>query len=91
MVLGINYGSYLKRQGVRKIDKSKHYKKQSALKGSVREVRGQIIRALTSAPSDESSLRLQLKADERFPVALAGLLRDGLVIQHPDGRLLLAP
>ena len=87
----MDYGSYLKRQGVGKIDKSKHYKKQSALKGSVREVRGQIIRALTSAPSDESSLRLQLKADERFPVALAGLLRDGLVIQHPDGRLLLAP
>lgn len=86
----MDYGSYLKRQGVGKIDKSKHYKKQSALKGSVREVRGQIIRALTSAPSDESSLRLQLKADERFPVALAGLLRDGLVLQHPDGRLLLA-
>ncbi len=86
----MDYGSYLKRQGVGKIDKSKHYKKQTALKGSVREVRGAIIKALTGAPYNEADLKDCLAADERFAVALAGLLHDGLISKHPDGTLHLA-
>ena len=75
----MDYGSYLKRQGAGRNDKSKHYKKQSALKGSVREVRGQIIRTLTGQDMTEGELRQVLAADERFETALAGLTRDGLV------------
>lgn len=82
----MDYGSYLKRQGVGRNDKSRHYKKQSALKGSVREVRGQIIRELTDTDMSEGELRQVLHADERFDGALTGLTRDGLV-QETAGQL----
>ena len=79
-------GSCLKAQGVRNISQSRHYKKQSPLKGSIREVRGQIIKLLSGADYREADLRRQLATDERFEVALAGLLKDGLVARS-DGRL----
>lgn len=75
----MDYGSYLKRQGAGRNDKSKHYKKQATLKGSVREVRGQIIRELTGTDMSLAELRQTISADERFPQALAGLTRDGLI------------
>lgn len=75
----MDYGSYLKKQGVGHIDKSAHYKKQSILKGSLREVRGQIIRTLTTGDMDEIELRAATDADERFGPALSSLIKDGLV------------
>jgi A/G-specific adenine glycosylase len=80
----MDYGSYLKRQGVGRNDKSHHYKKQSALKGSVREVRGAIIKVLTLSDTTEAVLRQATFNDERFEIALAGLLRDGLIVQTND-------
>lgn len=85
----MDYGAYLKRQGAGRNDKSKHYKKQSALKGSVREVRGQIIKELSGGDLPEAELRKVLNADERFESALTGLQRDGL-IQETGGTLHLA-
>lgn len=82
----MDYGSYLKRQGAGRIDKSRHYKKQPALKGSVREVRGQIVKALAGGDMRERELRHHLQADERFERALEGLQRDGL-ISETDGQL----
>ena len=75
----MDYGSFLKRQGVGRNNKSHHYKKQSALRGSVREVRGQIIKELSGGDKDLVALKAAIAADERFPVALEGLIRDGLV------------
>ncbi len=75
----MDYGSYLKRNGAGRNDKSKHYKKQSALKGSIREVRGQIIKQLAALDMTDVELRKAIAADERFDTALTGLLRDGLV------------
>jgi len=75
----MDYGSYLKAQGVRNTRQSKHYARQSPLAGSVREVRGQIVRELTVADMTETALRRYLAADERFVPALTGLIRDGLV------------
>ncbi len=77
----MDYGSYLKRQGVGRNDKSHHYKKQSALKGSVREVRGAILRVLASESLDETGLRRATFNDERFEPALQGVIRDGLVLE----------
>lgn len=82
----MDYGSYLKKQGVGRNDKSRHYRKQSALKGSIREVRGQIIRELTAQDMELKALRQAVQADERFSEALAGLSRDGL-INETDGQL----
>lgn len=75
----MDYGSYLKRQGIGQNNKSRHYKKQSPLKGSVREVRGQILKFLTTTDSDESTLRKELIADERFEPALVSLEKEGLI------------
>lgn len=75
----MDYGSYLKKQGSAQLNKSSHYKKQSALEGSTRQVRGQIIRALTKSNMSESDLRDEVIADERFERALAGVIKDGLV------------
>lgn len=75
----MDYGSYLKRQGIGQNNKSKHYKKQSPLKGSVREVRGQILKLLTTSDYDEQELRAELAADERFEPALLSLEKEGLI------------
>jgi A/G-specific adenine glycosylase len=75
----MDYGSYLKRQGIGQNNKSRHYKKQSPLKGSVREVRGQILKLLTAADFNEREIRAELKADERFEPALVSLEKEGLI------------
>lgn len=72
-------GTHLKKQGLGTITQSSHYRKQSPLKGSIREVRGQIIKALTIESMSEDSLKARLLADERFSPALTALLREGLV------------
>ena len=85
----MDYGSYLKRQGVGAIDKSAHYKKQAPLKGSLREVRGMIVRALALGHHEIETLRQDLPQDERFERALADLKTEGLVQQ--TGSLLHLP
>lgn len=82
----MDYGSHLKRNGVGLNAVSKHYKKQSPLKGSVREVRGQILKALAEKDFVREALADELSADERFESALAGLVKDGLV-QETNGSL----
>ncbi len=75
----MDYGSWLKSQGVRNIAQSRHYKKQSPLKGSVREVRGQIIALLSEGGMSKSDVAQRVRADARFELALEGLEHDGLV------------
>ncbi len=82
----MDYGSFLKKQGVGRIDKSSHYKKQGPLKGSLREVRGLILKALAVKQYAEGDLRAQLPDDDRFDSALEALQNEGLVSQT-DGRL----
>lgn len=77
----MDYGTWLKASGVRNIAQSHHYRKQPPLKGSVREIRGQIVALLAGGELSETSLRQALPHDERYAVALAGLIRDGLVTQ----------
>lgn len=85
----MDYGTSLKQTGGGRLDKSHHYKKQSPLKGSVREVRGQILKALATQSYSEDALRKLLAADDRFVLALEGLQKDGLVSQT-DGQLHLS-
>lgn len=80
----MDYGAYLKKNRVRNVARSKHYKKQSALKGSVREVRGQIIRSLLAVEKTVDNLQKELGSSERFQLALRGLRRDGLVQQKGE-------
>jgi A/G-specific adenine glycosylase len=80
----MDYGSYLKKQGAGRIDKSSHYKKQTPLKGSVREVRGLILKALAKKDYDLAQLRAELPADERFNASVKALIKEGFVTQIGD-------
>jgi A/G-specific adenine glycosylase len=75
----MDYGAFLKKEGAGQIDRSKHYKKQSPLKGSVREVRGLILKILASEDLTEEALSRQLPKDERLRRALDDLVKEGLV------------
>lgn len=78
----MDYGSWLKQTKGRAMNRqSLHYKKQSQFEGSIREVRGQIIRMLGEADQTLLDLRQSTQPDERFTPALEGLMRDGLVVK----------
>lgn len=79
----MDYGSWLKKQGIRP-SRSKQYVKQSPLKGSVREVRGQIVAILTRGDTTLSALSGNYKDDPRFERAMQGLAADGLVTVRDD-------
>lgn len=80
----MDYGSYLKKNGAGLLDKSRHYKKQPPLKGSIREVRGLILKQLAAQDMSREALAHAVSADERFDSALSGLLGDGLVTVTGD-------
>jgi len=61
---------------------SQRYKKQSSFEGSVRQVRGLIIRSLTSGEVMIGTLKKQLGSDRRFDEALEGLIIDKLVTRR---------
>lgn len=85
----MDYGTWLKKSGVRNISLSRHYRKQSPLAGSVREVRGQIIRTLTRRPETIGSLQALFDtADGRFEQAYVQLEAEGF-IQTADGNVSL--
>jgi A/G-specific adenine glycosylase len=77
----MDYGASLKRSGAARLKQSKHYKKQSPLKGSVREVRGEIIRLLASKDYQLEEIEKRFEGDQRLQPALRGLIDDGLVQQ----------
>lgn len=76
----MDYGAYLPKITRKNPNtQSKHYTKQSAFKGSLRELRGKIIRALTEKPSTLSALRRMCDNDIRIQAALDVLIKDKLV------------
>lgn len=77
----MDYGSWLKVNGAQNIDRSKHYKKQPKLDGSMRQMRGEIIRRLAT---DQVNWREDIEHDERFAPALQGLLDEGLIESDAD-------
>lgn len=76
----MDYGAHLKRSGVRNNSRSAHYAKQSKFEGSVRQIRGLILRQLSRKPSRQPARR-RLAGCRRSQVreALVGLERDGLI------------
>ncbi len=78
----MDYGTYLKKQGFGRNNASKHYKKQSKFEGSVRQVRGAILRALVMGSLTFKELKKSVSADGRFEVALGQLKDESLVIEN---------
>lgn len=76
----MDYGAYLKKSGVRMNSRSSHYKKQSRFAGSLREMRGVIIRELTLHSSlSVKWIKEYYPDDPRIDPAIDGLMKDGLV------------
>lgn len=71
----MDYGSYLKRTGVRINTKSAHYAKQEKFEGSLRQVRGEILKAL----AQDKGLGEVRKNFPLFQEALKSLRREGLL------------
>lgn len=75
----MDYGTHLKKNGQALIQQSRHYKKQAPLKGSQREMRGMILRKLSSGAIADEQLLASFLEDERFETALRALQKEGLV------------
>lgn len=81
----MDYGSSLARRVPNPNRRSSHYTRQTQFRGSVREARGAILRALAEGPRAVAELERELDEgplavdQERFSRAVEGLLRDGLV------------
>ncbi len=73
-----DYGTYLKQSGVRLNSQSARYTKQSKFEGSLRQVRGAILRELHKAPS---ALKTSPFERKRIVDALTALVRDGLIVK----------
>lgn len=78
----MDYGAHLKRSGVRVNAQSAQYAKQAKFDGSLRQVRGAIVKALTA-----KKLLVSIKKEypERFEPALAALARDGMIKKKGRG------
>lgn len=78
----MDYGSYLKKSGMRLNSKSKHYTKQKKFEGSERQLRGALLRELLKKPQRESELVKKLpQAKEKAPRLLAKLVAEGLLLK----------
>lgn len=77
----MDYGTYLKQTAGGKISQSKHYARQSKFEGSRRQVRGRVLRELTSGARSAVEL-VELLADERAQSVIDDLHREGLIEQE---------
>lgn len=82
----MDYGAHLKRTEGNANVRSRHYTKQSRFRGSDREVRGAILRALARAERPQTSATLaRATGMPQVAAQLASLVRDGLVVKVRGG------
>ena len=79
----MDYGSRLKATIGNPNHRSKHYAKQSRFEGSLRQIRGQVIRQLTEGNRSIDELSQHI-TDERLTDVLTALIKEGL-IQNQKG------
>lgn len=76
----MDYGTALKKEQMNPARRSKHHVKQSKFEGSLRQVRGAILKALTQSPCTHRSLaQVTGYEKDRIFLALDGLKKEGLV------------
>lgn len=77
----MDYGSHLKRSGVRINARAKGYTKQKPFKGSMREARGAVLKALSRGTMPKQKLLVILGDDrkDQVAVALIALTAEGLI------------
>lgn len=81
----MDYGSFLKRQGVRLNARSTHYAKQSKFQGSARQLRGALLRELLEKPKGIPALaRCTGRKREEVERELACLEKEGIILKRKD-------
>ncbi len=76
----MDYGSHLKRSGIKINKQSKHYSKQSAFEGSGRQLRGAILRELLKQPQTQTQLiKKTSRTKKEVSQLLARLVSEGLL------------
>jgi A/G-specific adenine glycosylase len=77
----MDYGAFLKKQGVRVNTKSTGYTKQKSFKGSGREVRGALVRALLSGSKSKKQLTLLFDTERAAQIEqqLVALTQEGII------------
>lgn len=87
----MDYGSHLKRSGVRTNARVKGYSKQKAFSGSSREARGAILKALARGPKGKELLSglLGTERASQIQAQLGALMEEGFVVSK-KGRYALA-
>ncbi len=79
----MDYGTYLKAAS-NNIHRSRHYVKQSKFEGSLRQLRGAVLRELHKEPLSETLLHAKL-TDERLELVLQTLRSEGFLEQTKGG------
>ncbi len=89
----MDYGSWLKQQGIRTTSRQHGYRPQTPFQGSVRQVRGAILRHLAKQHYSYRDLTISLGQEsldhQHSDAALRGLVRDGLIWQDDNGQFRL--
>lgn len=75
----MDYGAYLGETIPNPNKKSKHYIKQPQFIGSVRQLRGQILRLLLKKSHTLTELHKLYPNDDRVDKALSGLIKEGMI------------
>ena len=77
----MDYGTHLKRSGVKTNAKVKGYTKQSKFAGSNREIRGAVLRALSRKPSTKALLEKLFNIERKKEVGtqIEKLLKEGMI------------
>lgn len=79
----MDYGTHLKKQGLRLNKKSKHYVRQSRFEGSARQLRGAIVRELLKHGTTLATLVQHVpRSKEEIARELSRLASEGLVKLH---------
>lgn len=80
----MDYGSYLKKRGIKLNSRSKHYARQSKFEGSARQLRGAILRELLKKPATLARLTKNLSPRTRgeIELELLRLQKEGLLNRY---------
>jgi A/G-specific adenine glycosylase len=81
----MDFGSSLKRSGVRNNRKSAHFTKQSRFEGSFRQLRGRILLQLMQEPKSLSKMKkIDAKNASLILLALRAMQKENLVVKEGD-------
>lgn len=79
----MDYGAHLAKQGENPNKRSSHYSKQKKFRGSIREIRGGILRLLLRHTHSQKELE-KVYADERLFTVLEQLIKEGFIMKDKD-------